>query len=518
MLSIEQRIQQLLNPRTLPPELNITGGTGVAKFIQAINASGAIEKYQPAIRKVTKTQLTSELMKLQGDPTLQHIIHKVPCFVEYNENDFKLMNKEFGPLLMNDWDKLWNSYDYDSLESALDLFFGGPCDLKQMLNASIVDLLNKFSNEPIGYVTNDYTNRTRIGIYLQTSLEKTETYNRVIDELLRPYLSRKGYGLITVHSQALKEDGFPGGKAELNRYINSQVDMVLEQPNTENGFVIVSPGWAYSGRSMTEGRLDVGLKLRNGENSQDSDRPMSFCAKTIDDKKKLCALQVSASFTEQTQDWTKEIGDCVRDLYTEQKQQDPNSDPLGPWIRGANIFRRMAQTGAPLLINDKQIKNILTDSERAFRDCVESISHTDVKFWNSNILDILAKLNISKGKTKTKKLIETIKKRVTIGSKTSKAKPTAQTKTQQQEIRDLLIYIMEALVGIIGIMKGVAAEYKLFTVRELVEHVALDPTFSQAFEKNLGITPEEYLTILDTNAIPESSLNHLLQGYIEEIV
>ena len=516
MLSIEQRIQQLLNPRTLPPELNVTGGTGVAKFIQAINASGAIEKYQPAIRKVTKTQLTSELMKLQGDPTLQHIIHKVPVFVEYNENDFKLMNKEFSPLLMNDWDKQWNSFDYDTLESALDLFHGGPCDLLQLFNASIVDLLNKFSKDPIGYIANEYTNRTRFGEYLQTAIADKNTYNRYCDEFLIPYYANKGMGLIKVHADALNDYGF-SGKSDLNRYINSQVDMVLKQPNTDNGFVIVSPGWAYSGRSMTEGRLDVGLKLRNGKNSQDGDRPMSFCAMTIDGKKKLCAPQVSASFTEQTQDWTKEIGDCVRDLYTEQKQQDPNSDPLGPWIRGANIFRRMAQTGAPLLITDKQIKNILTDSERAFRDCVESISHTDVRFWNSSILDILAKLNISKGKTKTKKLIETIKKRVIIGSKTPKAKPTAQTKTQQQEIRDLLIYIMEALVGIIGIMKGVAAEYKLFTVRELVEHVAINPTFSQAFENNLGITPEEYLTILDTNAIPESSLNHLLQGYIEEI-
>lgn len=76
---------------------------------------------------------------------------------------------------------------------------------------------------------------------------------------------------------------------------------------------------------------------------------------------------------------------------------------------------------------------------------------------------------------------------------------------------------MEALVGIVGVMKGVAAEYQLFTVRELVEYVAADHNLSQAFEKNLGITPEEYLTILDTEEIPESSLNHLLQGYIEEI-
>lgn len=515
MLSVEQQIEQLLKPRTLPVEFNVTGGTGVDKFRHAINVSGLLEKYNTAIRSVTKTQLTTELMKLAGDKTLSHIIHSAEMWVDYNENDFARMNKEFNPVLMNDWDKIWNSGDYETLESALDLFFGGPLDIKQSLNGVIVDLLNKWSSEPVAYYFDEYTNRTRIGVYLQSAIANIDTYNRVSDEFLKDYFARKGVGFIKVTGPALKEDGF-NGKAELNRYINSQVDMVLEQPNTKNGFVILSPNWSYSARSMTEGRLDVALGLRNSENKQDDDRVMSPCTKTIDGNRKLIGLKIKAGFNHTTTDWSKKQSDYIRELYTEQKKENHETDPLGPWIRGVNIFRRITEAGNAQMITESNIKDILTDSERSYRDCINSISHTDPNFWNPAIIDILSKLNINKGKTKTSKLIEKIKKR--IQNNTTPVKPCSKTsKTQEQETKELIVYIMESLVGIIGIIKGVGATNELYTVRECVEQISLNKTYTQAFEKTLGISPVEYIELLNTNSMPESSMNHLLQGYIEEM-
>lgn len=515
MLLVEQQIQQLLKPRTSPVEMNVTGGTGVEKFRHAINASGILEKYNPAIRNVTKTQLTTELMKLAGDKTLSHIIHSAKMWVDYNENDFARMNKEFNPMLMNDWDKIWNSGDYETLDSALDLFFGGPLDIKQSLNGVIVDLLNKWSSEPVAYYFDEYTNRTRIGVYLQSAIANIDTYNRVSDEFLKDYFARKGFGFIKVSGPALKEDGFKG-KAELNRYINSQVDMVLEQSHTENGFVILSPGWVYSARSMTEGRLDVALGLRNGENIQDDDRIMSAVRRTIDGNKKLVGLKIKAEFNHSTTDWSKQQSDYIRKLYTEQKQENHETDPLGPWIRGINIFRRITEAGNAQLVTESNIKDILTDSERAYRDCINSISHTDTNFWNSEILAILSKLNINKGKTKTSKLIENAKKRIQSNNKPAKSGSTS-AKTQEQETKELIVYIMESLVGIIGIIKGIGATNGLYTVRDCVERISLNKTYTQAFEKTLGISPVEYIELLNTNSMPESSMNHLLQGYIEEM-
>jgi hypothetical protein len=416
---------------------------------------------------------------------------------------------------MNDWDKIWNSGDYETLDSALDLFFGGPLDIKQSLNGVIVDLLNKWSSEPVAYYFDEYTNRTRIGVYLQSAIANIDTYNRVSDEFLKDYFARKGFGFIKVSGPALKEDGFKG-KAELNRYINSQVDMVLEQSHTENGFVILSPGWVYSARSMTEGRLDAALGLRNGENIQDDDRVMSACANTIDGNKKLVGLKIKARFNQSTVDWSKQQSDYIRELYTEQKQENHETDPLGPWIRGINIFRRITEAGNAQLVTESNIKDILTDSERAYRDCINSISHTDTNFWNSEILAILSKLNINKGKTKTSKLIENAKKRIQSNTKPAKSGSNP-AKTQEQETKELIVYIMESLIGIIGIIKGIGASKELYTVRGCVEQIGLNKTYSQSFEKTLGISPAEYIELLDTKAMPESSMNHLLQGYIEEM-
>ena len=128
----------------------------------------------------------------------------------------------------------------------------------------------------------------------------------------------------------------------------------------------------------------------------------------------------------------------------------------------------------------------------------------------------IASVIFSKGKTKTSKLIEKIKKRIQTNTKPAKA-GSKTAKTQEQETKELIVYIMESLVGIIGIIKGVGATNKLYTVRDCVEQIGLDKTYSQAFEKTLGISTAEYIELLDTKAMPESSMNHLLQGYIEDM-
>ena len=516
MLSIEERIQALLPPRTLPVELNATGGTGIEKLIHGIRASGIIETHNPVIRHATRTQISTELRKLAGDHTLSRFIHKSNSFVEYNEHDFKIIEKDVGPLLMNDWDKCWNSLDFDSLESALDLWFkpNSRLFIIDHLNNVIRDLLNKFENDPVGYLAEDYTNRTRIGIHLQTSIDNTINYNRICDEFLKDYLASKGFGLIKLNAQALREDGFIS-KAEINKYVNSQVDMVLEQPNTENGFVTLSPGWNYAARSMTEGRLDARLGLRNGSNPQDDDRIMSLCAKTIDGKKKLTGLNINASFTDKSTDWTRQMTDNIRDLYAEQKKEDPDADPLGPWIRGINMFKMPLYAGTTELVTDDGIKGILNDSDRAYRDCINSLSLTDKKFWNSNILDILSKVKISKGSSRVKTLINQVKKRVSKNKKPRNKRTL--TKTQEQNMKELITYIMESLIGMIGIMRGLGATNNLFTVREVVEQVKSQSEFRETFVNTLGISADEYIQLLDTDCMPESSMNHLLQGFIEEM-
>jgi len=76
---------------------------------------------------------------------------------------------------------------------------------------------------------------------------------------------------------------------------------------------------------------------------------------------------------------------------------------------------------------------------------------------------------------------------------------------------------METLIGMIGVMRGFASSKDLFTVREVLEKVKRDKNLRETFLDMIGISPDEYIQLLETDSMPESSMNHLLQGYVEDM-
>lgn len=507
------KIESLFSPRVNPPILSVTSGTKIDKFVHGFNMSGLHSKYDIAVRRDYKTQLTSELLKLQGDPTLQHIIHKVNMFVDYDENDFALMSKTIPPTLMADLDKTWNSLDYASLESLLDLFFlpTGPINLKDSLNGAIADLCKKYCDDPVGYTLADHYKRTRIGVWLQTPVESVEVYNRVCDEFLVDYFSARGYGFLHVHSKALRDDGF-SGKTDLNKYFKSNFDVLDDKEKYPNGIVAMSPPWGFASRSMTESRLDVSLNLRNSVNTQDDDRVMSG-GPTLDDKSKLLGLVIRAGFRSMTQDWSSQQVDHIRNLFKEQRQEDPTTPHIGPWLRGVNIYQRIAGS-IPQLMSDQTIGNELTNSEKALRDML-NVDLTNKHIWGRT--DILFKLHIVRGNKKIESLIEKIKKRVP-NNRATLPLPKKE-KSDEQKVKEFYVQILESLFGFIVRIKGFAAENNFTTVRQTLEAIVLNPDLNKSMIKDLGISAEEYIMLLgddEHQGLPESNMDYLLNSIIAE--
>ena len=514
MLSIENQIQSLFSPRVNPPILSVTSGTKIDKFVHGFNMTGLHGKYNIAVRRDYKTQLTTEKMKLAGDPSMQHFIHKVPMFVDYDDNDFALMGKTIPPSLMQDLDKTWNSFDYVSLESLLDLFFlpTSPMYLKDVLNGVISDVVHKYRNETISYELNDYYKRERIGVWLQTPVVSVDTYNRVCDEFLIPYLANKGFGFLRVHADAAEKDGL-AGKANLNKYFESNFDILDNPAKYPNGIVAMSPQWGFASRSMTESRLDVSLNLRNSVNSQDDDRVMSGGI-TLDGKAKLLGLNVNASFRKQTQDWTSQQTEHIRNLFNEQLKEDPKTPQIGPWLRGVNIYQRIAGS-IPQLMSEQALGDELTDSEKAFRDMI-NVDLTNKHIWGRT--DILLKLHITKGNNKIESLIDKIKKRVP-GSKNSTPQ-SKQDKTDERNVEEFYVQILKSLFGFLVRMKGFAAESNFVTVRDTLEAISLEPALNKSMIKDLGISAEEYIILLgddENRGLPESTMNHLLNSMNAEV-
>jgi hypothetical protein len=337
---------------------------------------------------------------------------------------------------------------------------------------------------------------------------------------VEPYFHKKGFGVVPLNAGALKDEGYNKGKSELDAYINNQIRSVDDEKLYPNGLVVLAPAWGYAARSMTTTYFDVSLNLKNTLNPQDADRNMTGKNKgekcTLDGKEKLCGLTINSSFVEKPNiDYCEYQRQVIRELQAEQMKADPHHDPLGIWIRGINIFRRLPGAGYPTLTPDNEIKDILQDSDRVYRNCMDGLSHTNKKFWNNKILKILEKLIISRSTQSYKKLFEKVKKKLQKSStKKIKNKKTADT---IDEMKTMIAYIMKVLIGSIGLMKGIAVKEKVFTVRECLEHISEHNEYALAFKKNVGITPEEYITLLNTDGLPESNMNYLLQGFIQEL-
>lgn len=521
--NLKSKLLETFGPRNMPVEINVTGGTNVDKFLTGMKYYGVFEDYNHYIDKRYYTQINSELKKLAGDKSLSRILHKVNFSAEWNDHDSKLLEKEIdNPALMNDHDKMWNSRDYDTLESLLDIFFdnNSPLYVTNCLNESINALLEKYKNEPINYESHRYTNRSRIGTYIMTPIANKMNYNIILNEFAKPYFNEKGFGVVPLNAGALKDDGYNKGKHDLDAYINNQIGYVNDEKLYPNGVVVLAPGWSYAARSMTTTYLDVALNLKNTLNPQDADRVMTGKNKgdkcTLDGKEKLIGLTINSSFVKNTNlDYCEYQCQVIRELQAEQMKVDPTHDPLGIWIRGINIFRRLPGAGYPTLTQDNEIKDILQDSDRLYRNCLDGLSHTNQKFWNNKILNILEKLIINRSTQSYKKLFEKIKKKLQKSS-TKKIK-NKKTADPIDEMKTMIAYIMKVLIGSIGLMKGIAVKEKVFTVRECLKHISEHNEYALAFKKNVGITPEEYITLLNTDGLPESNMNYLLQGFIQEL-
>ena len=124
MLSVEQELLSLLNPRTDTPSLSAVTGTNIDKIVHALNKSGIHAKYDVRVNRQWKTQISTELAKLSGDPSLQRFLHSVRMFADWNKDDIRILQEEdnLSPELMNDTDKAWNSLDKDTITSQLELF------------------------------------------------------------------------------------------------------------------------------------------------------------------------------------------------------------------------------------------------------------------------------------------------------------------------------------------------------------------------------------------------------------
>jgi hypothetical protein len=494
--------------------MSVTTGTGIDKFVHALNATGVHGKYNIAVRRQWHTQLGTELLKLSGEHSVQRFLHSVRMFADWNEDDFAILGKELSPNLMNDTDKIWMSMDRDSITSQLDLFFDPSSSLYllDVLNGAITDVVNKYKKEPVGYKLEDYNDRKRIGVWLQLPVSDTNTVNRLETEILRDYFKSRGFGLMVVHAEELREQGFDG-KSQLNKFINSHFDVLDNSEFYPNGIVAVHPQWGYAARSMTESRLDVALNLRNSVNTQDDDRVMSF-GKTLDGKKKIIGLKIEAGFKRNSADWEYRQSEYLRDLFNQQRNEDKETTPMGPWLRGVNVIKRLPGT-MPVLVTESELGNNVTNSERVFRDATSRIDLTSDLWTDDKFISILSKLHIVRGNKKLSGVVDKVKKRVKDDTVKKPSKPV--TKSEEQKIREVYVQILQTLIGYTVRLKGYAATRNFTSIEQTLQDITNSVEYQEQVINDIGISANEYIELLQVkDGLPINDMNFMLNAMITE--
>jgi len=502
MDKLDKQILELLPPRTKPRFWGVTGGTGVYKMDHALKDIFAGTSHH--VERSSILQSDSERAKIEGEKSLSHILHRTTTVVEFDENDFTILNETTPPELRQDWDKLWNGGNAGSLKSVLNLWFDEDSQLyvTNILNTRILDTVNKFNSYPVNYVVGDYYSRTCIGVNLRTSIANTARYEEIAP-VIANHLKTLGWYLIRMHAGALKANDFHG-KQELNAYVKSQVEeykaVIKDYPN---GFVILAPNWGYASRSMTAVSIDVGLGLTNSVNPQERDRDLSGLPRgmiaTLDGKEKLIGCDIRAPFVTHEVTAERIIDDYLAERYREQKEAYGDNIPDN-WRLGIDIAKRVLGSSSFNMLTEDEIDNILTSSTRILREAISTPNFNELLTLPNvgNILDIFVKLEMTSNTSKRKSLIGEIKKKIIVKSTKKRSLTVKEKKSLEDKMKTLQRQICETLIG-----RGVAL--LTYTKCDNVFDAIKETTNSQldeGFETYMGITINEYDTLMklkDTN-------------------
>ena len=310
----------------------------------------------------------------------------------------------------------------------------------------------------------------------------------------------------------MREQGFDG-KSQLNKFINSHFDVLDNSEFYPNGIVAVHPQWGYAARSMTESRLDVALNLRNSVNTQDDDRVMSF-GKTLDGKKKIIGLKIEAGFKRNSADWEYRQSEYLRDLFNQQRNEDKETTPMGPWLRGVNVIKRLPGT-MPVLVTESELGNNVTNSERVFRDATSRIDLTSDLWTDDKFISILSKLHIVRGNKKLSGVVDKVKKRVKDDTVKKPSKPV--TKSEEQKIREVYVQILQTLIGYTVRLKGYAATRNFTSIEQTLQDITNSVEYQEQVINDIGISANEYIELLQVkDGLPINDMNFMLNAMITE--
>jgi hypothetical protein len=240
---------------------------------------------------------------------------------------------------------------------------------------------------------------------------------------------------------------------------------------------------------------------------------MSF-GKTLDGKKKIIGLKIEAGFKRNSADWEYRQSEYLRDLFNQQRNEDKETTPMGPWLRGVNVIKRLPGT-MPVLVTESELGNNVTNSERVFRDATSRIDLTSDLWTDDKFISILSKLHIVRGNKKLSGVVDKVKKRVKDDTVKKPSKPV--TKSEEQKIREVYVQILQTLIGYTVRLKGYAATRNFTSIEQTLQDITNSVEYQEQVINDIGISANEYIELLQVkDGLPINDMNFMLNAMITE--
>ena len=303
--ALRDMIESCLNGISGNPVVILKTGSGYDKVLAGINLGKLkehIKGYSVRYFESITTQQDLEKAKfIDQDLSVGHVLAKGEVFIEIDDNSCAFVNENFNADTITGYSKAYEDGDKAWFTSLLEMFFKPELSLgvsnrfylPNILNKCINDIIQKHDNYFKDKDTSVYTDRTIIGVQINTQASSKTSFVK-FENTLSSVIDWPIFNASTTKRRNLEKD--------VDKWIKKNQQAIIES----GGFIIINPNWSMANRSFSQGLIDITLELRDKTDGQAEMRPLTNTSRefnnglTLDGKQKIIGPSVHLPLSSET--------------------------------------------------------------------------------------------------------------------------------------------------------------------------------------------------------------------------
>jgi hypothetical protein len=316
-------IESCLNGEGGNPIINVKTGSGYDNVLAGLklgrlfdNIKGYSVRY---FESITTQQDLEKAKFVDQNRSVDHVLAKGEVFIEIDQNSCSFINSNFDTDTITGYSKAYSDGNSAWFTDLLRMFFKPELTLgvsnrfylPNILNNCINDIIDKHEPYFKDKNTSKYTNRTIIGVQVNTQAQSNKAFN-------------KFYNTLSQVTDWPIFDASDTKRRKIEKDVNDWLKKHKDDIISAGGFVIINPIWSMANRSFSQGLIDITLELKDKTDGQANNRPLTGLDKdfnnglTLDNREKIIGVSVHLPLSTET----STISQTYEDFLSEPKHSD----------------------------------------------------------------------------------------------------------------------------------------------------------------------------------------------------